>query len=165
MLCLKQHCPHVTMAHTVWSSRLYFLSRKRKRKGYIFCVSFYKRILHAAIHYTYIFQDLVLVSAICVLVFFLDHQRHIHSEKNLSFCFSVLQIIGHIDKISTFRKCSFVSAASDIFRVKISGTFKRFCLPVSSQCSYLGWWLIVSVHIFNVYIGYAGLKFRAYPII
>ncbi|XP_059460516.1 ATP-dependent DNA helicase SRS2-like protein At4g25120 isoform X2 [Corylus avellana] len=35
------------------------------------------------------------------------------------------RVIDHIDKISTIRKCSFVSAASDIFSEKISGTFKR----------------------------------------
>ncbi|KAE8056866.1 hypothetical protein FH972_013602 [Carpinus fangiana] len=35
------------------------------------------------------------------------------------------RVIDHIDKISTIRKCSFVSAASDIFSAKISGTFKR----------------------------------------
>ncbi|XP_074317759.1 ATP-dependent DNA helicase SRS2-like protein At4g25120 [Silene latifolia] len=35
------------------------------------------------------------------------------------------RVIEHIDKISTIRKCSFVSAASDIFNAKISGTFKR----------------------------------------
>ncbi|KAL1201195.1 ATP-dependent DNA helicase SRS2-like protein [Cardamine amara subsp. amara] len=35
------------------------------------------------------------------------------------------RVIEHIDKISTSRKCSFISAASDIFGAKISGTFKR----------------------------------------
>ncbi|PON60028.1 DNA helicase [Parasponia andersonii] len=35
------------------------------------------------------------------------------------------RVIEHIDKISTVRKCSFVSAACDIFSAKISGTFKR----------------------------------------
>ncbi|KAG6705568.1 ATP-dependent DNA helicase SRS2-like protein At4g25120 isoform X2 [Carya illinoinensis] len=35
------------------------------------------------------------------------------------------KVIDHIDKISTIRKCSFISAASDIFSAKISGTFKR----------------------------------------
>ncbi|CAN7014410.1 hypothetical protein IGI04_013171 [Brassica rapa subsp. trilocularis] len=35
------------------------------------------------------------------------------------------RVIDHIDKISTSRKCSFISAASDIFSAKISGTFKR----------------------------------------
>ncbi|CAH2078009.1 unnamed protein product [Thlaspi arvense] len=35
------------------------------------------------------------------------------------------KVIEHIDKISTSRKCSFISAASDIFSAKISGTFKR----------------------------------------
>jgi superfamily I DNA/RNA helicase len=35
------------------------------------------------------------------------------------------RIIEHIEKISTSRKCSFISAASDIFNAKISGTFKR----------------------------------------
>ncbi|XP_052731014.1 ATP-dependent DNA helicase SRS2-like protein At4g25120 isoform X2 [Vigna angularis] len=35
------------------------------------------------------------------------------------------RIIDHINKISTIRKCSFLSAASDIFSAKISGTFKR----------------------------------------
>ncbi|XP_021744028.1 ATP-dependent DNA helicase SRS2-like protein At4g25120 isoform X2 [Chenopodium quinoa] len=35
------------------------------------------------------------------------------------------KVIEHIDKISTIRKCSFISAASDIFNAKISGTFKR----------------------------------------
>ncbi|KAL5195647.1 Structural maintenance of chromosomes protein 5 [Glycine soja] len=35
------------------------------------------------------------------------------------------RIIDHINKISTIRRCSFLSAASDIFSAKISGTFKR----------------------------------------
>ncbi|KAJ0263320.1 ATP-dependent DNA helicase SRS2-like protein [Hirschfeldia incana] len=35
------------------------------------------------------------------------------------------RVIDHIDKISTSRKCSFISAATDIFSAKISGTFKR----------------------------------------
>ncbi|KAJ0111618.1 hypothetical protein Patl1_01396 [Pistacia atlantica] len=35
------------------------------------------------------------------------------------------RVIDHIDKISTIRKCRFVSAACDIFNAKISGTFKR----------------------------------------
>ncbi|GJV64031.1 ATP-dependent DNA helicase SRS2-like protein [Tanacetum coccineum] len=34
-------------------------------------------------------------------------------------------IVDHIDKVSTARKCSFISAASDIFSAKVSGTFKR----------------------------------------
>ncbi|XP_031259417.1 ATP-dependent DNA helicase SRS2-like protein At4g25120 [Pistacia vera] len=36
-----------------------------------------------------------------------------------------MRVIDHIDKISTIRKCRFVSAACDIFNAKISGTFKR----------------------------------------
>ncbi|KAF4346564.1 hypothetical protein G4B88_028545 [Cannabis sativa] len=35
------------------------------------------------------------------------------------------RVIEHIDKISTVRKCSFISAACDIFSAKVSGTFKR----------------------------------------
>ncbi|CAI8585071.1 unnamed protein product [Vicia faba] len=35
------------------------------------------------------------------------------------------RVIDHISKISTNRKCSFLSAACDIFNAKISGTFKR----------------------------------------
>ncbi|KAL0891005.1 hypothetical protein Bca101_014988 [Brassica carinata] len=35
------------------------------------------------------------------------------------------RVIDHIDKISSSRKCSFISAATDIFSAKISGTFKR----------------------------------------
>ncbi|XP_044491761.1 ATP-dependent DNA helicase SRS2-like protein At4g25120 isoform X1 [Mangifera indica] len=35
------------------------------------------------------------------------------------------RVIDHIDKVSIIRKCSFVSAACDIFNAKISGTFKR----------------------------------------
>ncbi|XP_050223895.1 ATP-dependent DNA helicase SRS2-like protein At4g25120 [Mercurialis annua] len=35
------------------------------------------------------------------------------------------RVIDHVDKISMIRKCSFISAASDIFSAKISGTFKR----------------------------------------
>ncbi|GJR87068.1 ATP-dependent DNA helicase SRS2-like protein [Tanacetum coccineum] len=35
------------------------------------------------------------------------------------------KIVDHIDKVSTARKCSFISAASDIFSAKVSGTFKR----------------------------------------
>ncbi|KAJ4839959.1 hypothetical protein Tsubulata_047349 [Turnera subulata] len=35
------------------------------------------------------------------------------------------RVIEHIEKISTCRKCSFLSAAMDIFSAKISGTFKR----------------------------------------
>ncbi|KAI3852799.1 hypothetical protein MKX03_028633 [Papaver bracteatum] len=34
-------------------------------------------------------------------------------------------VVDYIDKISTTRKISFISAASDIFAAKISGTFKR----------------------------------------
>ncbi|XAR66087.1 DNA helicase [Bertholletia excelsa] len=35
------------------------------------------------------------------------------------------KVINHVDKISTVRKCTFLSAACDIFSAKISGTFKR----------------------------------------
>ncbi|XP_023635685.1 ATP-dependent DNA helicase SRS2-like protein At4g25120 isoform X2 [Capsella rubella] len=35
------------------------------------------------------------------------------------------RVIEYIEKISTSRKCSFISAANDIFSAKISGTFKR----------------------------------------
>ncbi|GAB2272776.1 hypothetical protein Dimus_007595 [Dionaea muscipula] len=35
------------------------------------------------------------------------------------------KMIEYVDKLSTIRKCSFVSAAEDIFNAKISGTFKR----------------------------------------
>ncbi|KAG8390211.1 hypothetical protein BUALT_Bualt01G0060100 [Buddleja alternifolia] len=35
------------------------------------------------------------------------------------------KVVEHIDKVSTVRKCSFISAACDIFSAKISGTFKR----------------------------------------
>lgn len=35
------------------------------------------------------------------------------------------RVIEHVNKISTIRKCSFLSAACDIFNAKISGTFKR----------------------------------------
>ncbi|XP_028960786.2 ATP-dependent DNA helicase SRS2-like protein At4g25120 isoform X2 [Malus domestica] len=35
------------------------------------------------------------------------------------------KVIDYIDKISTHRKCSFISAACDIFSAKISGTLKR----------------------------------------
>ncbi|XP_022771466.1 ATP-dependent DNA helicase SRS2-like protein At4g25120 [Durio zibethinus] len=38
------------------------------------------------------------------------------------------RVIDHIEKISTCRKCSFLSAACDIFSAKISGTFKRIQL-------------------------------------
>uniref|UniRef100_A0A453BHB9 DNA 3'-5' helicase n=1 Tax=Aegilops tauschii subsp. strangulata TaxID=200361 RepID=A0A453BHB9_AEGTS len=35
------------------------------------------------------------------------------------------KIIDHVEKISLARKCSFISAATDIFSAKVSGTFKR----------------------------------------
>ncbi|XP_047320013.1 ATP-dependent DNA helicase SRS2-like protein At4g25120 [Impatiens glandulifera] len=35
------------------------------------------------------------------------------------------RVICHVEKISTVRKCSFISSARDIFNAKISGTFKR----------------------------------------
>ncbi|PSS33225.1 ATP-dependent DNA helicase SRS2-like protein [Actinidia chinensis var. chinensis] len=35
------------------------------------------------------------------------------------------KVVDHIDKISTVRRCSYISAATDIFSAKISGTFKR----------------------------------------
>lgn len=35
------------------------------------------------------------------------------------------KVIDHIDKISTVRRCSFISAACDIFSAKIFGAFKR----------------------------------------
>ncbi|KAK8983852.1 hypothetical protein V6N11_009635 [Hibiscus sabdariffa] len=35
------------------------------------------------------------------------------------------RVIEHIEKITACRKCSFISAACDIFNAKISGTFKR----------------------------------------
>ena len=41
-------------------------------------------------------------------------------------------MIDHVEKISLARKCSFVSAATDIFSAKVSGTFKRlFPFPFS----------------------------------
>lgn len=46
----------------------------------------------------------------------------------ISLSLSLSQVVDHIDKISAVRKCSFISAASDIFSAKISGTFKRFVL-------------------------------------
>ncbi|KXG36276.2 hypothetical protein SORBI_3002G310300 [Sorghum bicolor] len=35
------------------------------------------------------------------------------------------KIIDHVEKISLARECSFISAATDIFSAKVSGTFKR----------------------------------------
>lgn len=35
------------------------------------------------------------------------------------------KVIDHVEKISLARKCSFISAATDIFSAKVSGTFKR----------------------------------------
>ncbi|KAK9102820.1 hypothetical protein Sjap_020074 [Stephania japonica] len=35
------------------------------------------------------------------------------------------RVVDYIDKISTVKKCNFISAATDIFTAKISGTFKR----------------------------------------
>ncbi|KAF8669505.1 hypothetical protein HU200_051306 [Digitaria exilis] len=35
------------------------------------------------------------------------------------------KILDHVEKISLARKCSFISAATDIFNAKVSGTFKR----------------------------------------
>ncbi|KAF8700866.1 hypothetical protein HU200_034232 [Digitaria exilis] len=35
------------------------------------------------------------------------------------------KILDHVEKISLARKCSFISAATDIFSAKVSGTFKR----------------------------------------
>ncbi|XP_052176378.1 ATP-dependent DNA helicase SRS2-like protein At4g25120 isoform X2 [Diospyros lotus] len=35
------------------------------------------------------------------------------------------KVIAHVDKVSTVRRCSYMSAACDIFSAKISGTFKR----------------------------------------
>ncbi|XP_015581831.2 ATP-dependent DNA helicase SRS2-like protein At4g25120 isoform X1 [Ricinus communis] len=35
------------------------------------------------------------------------------------------RVVDHVEKILTIRKCSFISAAKDIFSAKISGTFKR----------------------------------------
>ncbi|XWS37004.1 hypothetical protein CRYUN_Cryun19dG0006200 [Craigia yunnanensis] len=35
------------------------------------------------------------------------------------------RVIDHVEKITACRKCSFISAACDIFNAKISGTFKR----------------------------------------
>lgn len=35
------------------------------------------------------------------------------------------RVIEHVEKITECRKCSFISAACDIFNAKISGTFKR----------------------------------------
>lgn len=45
--------------------------------------------------------------------------------KALFIPFTSVQVIEHIDKISTVRRCSYISAACDIFSAKISGTFKR----------------------------------------
>lgn len=44
----------------------------------------------------------------------------------------MVQIIEHIEKVSAIRNCSFLSAASDIFGAKISGTFKRYILELDA---------------------------------
>uniref|UniRef100_A0A7C9D031 UvrD-like helicase C-terminal domain-containing protein n=1 Tax=Opuntia streptacantha TaxID=393608 RepID=A0A7C9D031_OPUST len=36
-----------------------------------------------------------------------------------------MRVVEHIEKISTVRKCSFISSASDVFNAKMSGTFNR----------------------------------------
>lgn len=36
-----------------------------------------------------------------------------------------MKVIEYIEKVSTVRKSSFISAARDIFSAKVSGTFKR----------------------------------------
>ncbi|KAL5728448.1 hypothetical protein ACHQM5_001529 [Ranunculus cassubicifolius] len=43
------------------------------------------------------------------------------------------KMVDYIDKISTIRKCSFISAARDIFSAKISGTFKRSQLSLGRK--------------------------------
>ncbi|RRT72300.1 hypothetical protein BHM03_00015448 [Ensete ventricosum] len=35
-------------------------------------------------------------------------------------------IVDYVERISSARKCSFPTAANDIFHAKVSGTFKRF---------------------------------------
>ncbi|CAL5366696.1 unnamed protein product [Camellia sinensis] len=50
------------------------------------------------------------------------------------------KVIDHIDKISTVRRCSFISAACDIFSAKISGTFKRAnCCDIDAGIEYEHW--------------------------
>ncbi|CAL5366672.1 unnamed protein product [Camellia sinensis] len=53
---------------------------------------------------------------------------------------SPFMVIDHIDKISTVRRCSFISAACDICSAKISGTFKRAnCCDIDAGIEYEHW--------------------------
>lgn len=54
------------------------------------------------------------------------------------------QIIHHIEKISLARKCSFISAATDIFSAKVSGTFKRLLSSVFTYRS--------TVHVYFLFL-------------
>ncbi|KAM0868494.1 hypothetical protein ACQ4PT_041286 [Festuca glaucescens] len=47
------------------------------------------------------------------------------------------KIIDHVEKISLARKCSFISAATDIFSAKVSGTFKRLAQITQGRKQYL----------------------------
>ena len=44
-----------------------------------------------------------------------------------------MQVIGYVEKVSTIRNCSSISATSGIFAAKISGTFKRYCPIISLE--------------------------------
>jgi hypothetical protein len=54
------------------------------------------------------------------------------------------KIIHHIEKISLARKCSFISAATDIFSAKVSGTFKRLLSSVFTYRS--------TVHVYFLFL-------------
>lgn len=52
-----------------------------------------------------------------------------------------MQVVEHIAKISVIQKCSFLAAASDIFNAKVSGTLKRYVIPVPcSWSAYISFW-------------------------
>jgi hypothetical protein len=88
------------MAHGVKPSRLFYQVTRKKRRRF----KFY--LINLSLSPFYV--------KICIYLIVNVFSNH--------------QILNHIEKISLARKCSFISAATDIFSAKVSGTFKRLFL-------------------------------------
>ncbi|KAM3198862.1 hypothetical protein P3L10_034399 [Capsicum annuum] len=103
---------------------------RRQVSGKIFQAAFRNRKIPFNVHGVAFYRKKVVRTIIAMLRTTLPGSddgsfRRVFKALLLSEKEETKKVIEHIEKISTVRKSSFISAARDIFSAKVSGTFKR----------------------------------------
>ncbi|WMV20034.1 hypothetical protein MTR67_013419 [Solanum verrucosum] len=103
---------------------------RRQVSGKIFQAAFRNRKIPFNVHGVAFYRKKVVKGIIAMLRTTLPGSddgsfRRVFKALLLSEKEEKMKVIEHIEKVSTVRKSSFISAARDIFSAKVSGTFKR----------------------------------------